>query len=95
MLAGKIGPYFHPKDAHPHPYWVYPYTMRPNVFLVVKCDPYSPSEYDVELANIKLGTACQCPHYTNRKLRCLHIDMVRDAQETYNLWKKTGWVKEE
>lgn len=95
MLAGKIGPYFHPEKRHPHPYWVYPYTMRPNVFLVVKCDPYDPKEYDVDLASTKLGEICTCPHHTERKARCLHMGMVKDASGTYALWKKIGWAKEE
>jgi len=95
LLAGRIGPYYHPKDAHPHPYWVYPYTMRHDVFLVVKCDPYNPSEYDVDLAKSKLGEICQCPHHTERRVPCLHIPMAKDAKSTFLLWKRIGWTKEE
>jgi len=95
MLAPRIGPYFHPEGRHEHPYWVRAYLQRDNVFLVSKEAGLDSSEYDVDLNQKVMGRICQCEHHGNRRVPCHHMKYAKDAAETYNLWRKIGWVKEE
>jgi len=93
MLSSKIGPFDHPEGKHPHRYWVYKLLEMDDRWLVCKTDPYNYTEYVVNTKRgLRNGEVCNCPHHTHRKVPCLHMGFVKDAQEVYKMWQEIGWA---